>query len=61
MAYSNFSGANLHVGGQSTFYNVRHISTAYSGSTLITPHVALHAAADEPVALPPVDHRPGLL
>jgi hypothetical protein len=22
MAYSNFTGANLHVGGQSTFYNV---------------------------------------
>jgi hypothetical protein len=61
MAYSNFSGANLHVGGQSTFYNVSPILPRRRSLTNNCTPLALHAAADEPVALPPVDHRPGLL
>lgn len=29
MAYSNFTGANIHVGGQSTFYNVSCLLSTY--------------------------------
>lgn len=63
MAYTNFSEALLHVGGQSVVYNVRILSRLFAPvhSDQSPFHLAIHRPADQRLVLPPVDRRSNLL
>lgn len=61
MAYSNFSGALFHVGGQNVFYNVCFSTLSITCRVENVVSQALHAPTDESDDVPSMDHRTNIL